>query len=332
MSEPRSTRPNSQDVAKLAGVSRAMVSYVLNGRMDLKIAPATRERVLAAARSLDYRVSHSARALRLGRTNTFGFYTGGALPDVADTFYRKVVGGLQQGCHRHGRDLLLHHACAEADVEAVFASLTDGRVDGLIVLDVFDEALVGRLAASSTPVVSLVNALPGMPAVVADDEGGERLMLDHLVSRGVRTLCVHRAGERGNSVARREAAFIAAAEARGVPWRACPTRTVEPSDLGWLAARDFEPPAVFVTWMDVFAYTFIAACARLGLRVPEDIGVVGFDDLPRPDAPLVRLTTLHAPWEQVGLTAIDALVTLHDGGQVAPLTVLPVSLVAGETA
>src|SRR5438067_446452 len=149
-----------KDVAERAGVSLMTVSAVVNGRTaERRISSATRDRVEEIARFLDYRPNGVARSLRRRSTNVVGVYSGIGYLNAANPFLSEFIGGLQEGCDEHQKDLLLHGTFRGRSVDDIYAELVDGRLDGLIVQAPPSDPLVDRLAASHFPVVAAVDAI-----------------------------------------------------------------------------------------------------------------------------------------------------------------------------
>lgn len=304
----------------------------------VRVSEATRARVLEAARAMHYRPNRAARTLRSGPTNTIGIYSTYGYLNPYVPFTSLLLGGLHQGCDALQKDLLLHSSYRDHTPEEIQVELADGRVDGLVLYTSLHDPLAAFLAASSLPVVAVVDALPGLPSVVADDPGGGRLLAEHLASRGHQRI-LYRAGVPSLvSAVRRQEAFLVAAKALHME-----VTVQEPSfggdrhevfseaDLAWLNLPRDRRPTAAVCWNDQTAYHLLNHCRKRGLCLPDDLAVVGYDDLPPPQALPWRLTTIRAPWVDVARTAIGLLVRLLEGEELPPETTLPVALVTGDT-
>src|SRR5262249_47656133 len=124
---PARRQPTMKDIAERVGVSKMAVSAVLSGTSSTaRVSEATRERILAAARELRYRPNAIARSLRSKRTNIIGFYSGYRYIDPRNPFFAEIVGGLQEGCAEHRKDLLLHTVFQRASVDDIYGELVDG--------------------------------------------------------------------------------------------------------------------------------------------------------------------------------------------------------------
>jgi DNA-binding LacI/PurR family transcriptional regulator len=171
-----------------------------------------------------------------------------------------------------------------------------------------------------------------------DDVRGGRLQAEYLAGKGhrrVRYLC---SSGRQESTMRRQRSFIRAACDFGMEVTEQPCRHsrngphVSEAEAGWLDLPPGVRPTAAVCWNDVAAYDLLEQCQRRGLRVPEELAIVGFDGVFTTRGLRRRLTTVRAPWQQVGQTAIVLLANALEGETIERETVLPVALIVGETA
>ncbi len=321
-----------RDVAEKAGVSIMTVSLALRGGEDSgRLAVETRSRVRAAANELGYIHNARARALRLGKTNVVGLYAGHGYINVRIPFYNEVVSGMQEGCEQVHRDLLLHgvfHATSEGDI---VRELADGRIDGLIVAVPFASGFLATLRESGFPVVSIVDPQPGIPSVGVDDTDGARKIATHLHSLGHRkTVYVSSPDRQIASAEKRLESYVATANALGLE-----ATVVRPHDDRHgqdLARTAIDAGATALAcWNDLSAFGILAQCAAAGIRVPDDLSVVGFDGVPLPYGLPLELTTVVAPWAEVAKLAVLRLDAILNGEEVPLLTTLPVQLSPGST-
>ena len=329
-----------KDVAAYVGVSNMTVSAVLGNSTSghVRVSEATRVRVLAAARHLDYRPNRLARSLRGQKSNVIGVYAAYGYLNPQAMLTAQILGGLHQGCDRHRKDLLLHGSYQDRSTEEIYAELADRRVDGLVLYTAPADPLVARLASSDLPVVAIVDAVTGLPSVVADDAGGAGLLASYLARLGHRHVFYRPGGLALVSAVRRQRAFLAAAAESGLRVTVGPSppdpewhERITDSELEWLRRPRESRPTVAVCWNDLTAYFLIEQCRRRGLRLPQDLAVVGFDDIPPPHSTPGRLTTVRAPWVDVASMAVDLLVRRLAGDDIPAETVLPVMLVIGDT-
>ena len=324
-----------KDVAERAGVSLMTVSLVMRDGETSRVSSETRARVLQIARELGYVPNARAQGLRLGVTNVIGLYAGYGYVNVRIPFLTEIVSGLQDACEVFGKDLLLHGTFRNRSTEQIYNELRDGSIDGLIVNMPASDPLAAQLAAAHFPVVAVGDPLPGLPAVVVDDEAGGRLIAEHLLDKG-HTSCVYVSGSvEAVSAARRRHAFLQTARAKELEvreWQLGPLPQGNEDLLEHFGPPvSGERPRVFVFWNDTSAYYFLGFCRQRGIRIPEDVAVVGFDGCSTPYEKFWSLTTVRAPWAEVAQTAVGHLNKLLNGETVPAETVLPVQLVAGQT-
>jgi DNA-binding LacI/PurR family transcriptional regulator len=348
-----------QDIAQRVGVTKMTVSAVLSAKpSNVGVSEATREKILRAAKEMEYRPNALARSLRLRKTDIFGFYTGYPFLDLRNPFLSELLSGIQEGCSLFRKDLLLHSLFRGKAVEDIYAELVDGRIDGLVIQTQPEDTLVSLLVASGLPAVAVADSIPTLPSVVVDDVAGARLTVEYLVGRGHRYLLYLSPRYRLMSATRRRKSFMQAARAYGLgirEWADPPARgddelwlnrgiqrqeygecDVDARDAAWLESllrsRAPDCPTAAVCWCDGAAYRLVNLCRGWGVRVPEDLAIVGFDDAHNPvDSPW-RLTTVHAPWRETARTAVTLLMAQLAGEEVAQETVLPVEFVFGDSA
>jgi DNA-binding LacI/PurR family transcriptional regulator len=326
-------RPTSADVAARAGVSRTTVSFVLNDRPGTHISPSTRTRVLEAAEELGYHPHASARGLAGGRSNTLGFVLRQSPEQVAgDAALVETLRGLASAARTAGFRVMVEPLDpTEGTYEAL---LRAQHADGIIVSGprVDDSGLV-RLAHDGFPIV-LQGSLPGIeaPSVDIDNVNGARSAVQHLIGLGWRRIaCITNAPLAYTAAQERLAGYRAALEAAGLPFdEALVAEAAFDAGSGHraMAALLARGPveAVFVA-SDVVAFGAIAAIREAGLRVPDDISVVGFDDIALAAFFDPPLTTVRLPAYDLGLAAGTALLDRVAGRPVPDRTLLPTELI-----
>lgn len=324
------------DVALRAGVSKVAVSVVLhNTRTNTRVSPATRQRILQAAQDLQYTPNGVARALLRRRMNVIGLYLDNQLLNTHNLFLAEIVGGLQKGCSKHRQDLLIHGTFPDRSVDDIYAELINGKIDGLVMFATEEDPLVARLASSSVPVLAVADAVPGLPSVVVDDRGGAALLARHLAGKGHRRVLYRQGAVGQESVRRRYAGFCEAAASLGMEIIIAPVPSASRAPSEWeqdiLRAAPGQRPTAVVCWYDHVAYATMEFCREAGLRVPEDIAVVGFDGITPEYGPAATLTTIRAPWSEVAQVALDLMMDALAGRSIPAETMLPVEFVAGET-
>ncbi|HXG25463.1 MAG TPA: LacI family DNA-binding transcriptional regulator [Candidatus Binatia bacterium] len=320
-------------MAALAGVSTTTVSFVLNDRAGAAISPETRRRVLEAAEQLGYHPHASARGLAGGRSNTLGLVLRQSPEQVAeDALLAETLRGLSAAARAARYRVLVEPLGAR---DGTYTDLIRSRgTDGLVVSGprVDDEEL-GRLVADGAPVV-IQGSLPGVdiPSVDVDNVAAARAATSHLIELGHRSIaCITNAPFHYAAARERRDGYRMALEAAGIPFD--DTLVVEANfdaasgrrAMSRLLNRD-DITAVFAA-SDVVAFGAMAAIREAGLRVPGDIAVVGFDDIPLAGYFDPPLTTVHLPAHDLGRAAGVALLDRINGRPVERRTVLPTELV-----
>lgn len=326
-------RVTIDDVARLAEVHKATVSRALNARTRDQVNAETLKRVKRAARQLGYVPNAMARGLRTSRSMTIGVI----IPDLMNPIFPPMVRGIEHVLQPRGYTVLVANTDSHDEVEvSAFESLLQRRVDGFILatgrLD--DQQIMDDAAAADVPVV-LVNrdsAAGRYPLVSGDNASGIDSAVGHLVELGHRYL-IHVAGPLNFSTARARAeAFTAAAERAGVRNDTVhvDSLTIEAGCVAGdaLAARRADRPTGLVAGNDLVALGLIRRLRANGLRCPEDVSVIGFNDMPFAEDFWPPLTTVHMPLRQIGAEAARLLLNgIEAGEQEAATLTLPVSLV-----
>jgi len=307
------------------------VSLALRGGSgSQKMSEDTRTRILQAAEELSYSPNARARALRLGKTNVIGLYAGHGYVNVRVPFFTEIVSGLQEGCEQTKKDLLLHGVFHGSSSDDIFRELIDGRIDGLVVTMPRNDPLAKLLADSSFSVIAVADPLPNVPAVVVDDAGGSKLIAEHLYELGHRRILYILGTTQPVSAQRRRDAFLTCGAEMGLEtWLRCITNCSE--DNEFLTEVMGTGATAVVCWNDNVAQWFRSLCRKNDVDIPGRLAIVGFDGCPTPYEDPHPLTTVVAPWSEVGRQAVIHLDSLIKGEQTPPETVLPVRLVRGET-
>jgi LacI family transcriptional regulator len=326
-------RVTIDDVARLAEVHKATVSRALNARTRDQVNAETLKRVKRAARQLGYVPNAMARGLRTSRSMTIGVI----IPDLMNPIFPPIIRGIEHVVQPQGYTVLVANTDSHDDVElSAFGSLLQRRVDGFILatgrLD--DQSIADEAATADVPVV-LVNrgtAVGVFPLVSGDNPSGIDLAIAHLVELGHRHI-VQVAGPLNFSTTRSRAeAFEVAATRAGVRHSTvyAESLTVEAGcgAADALLADGGDCPTALVAGNDLVALGLIRRLRANGLRCPEDISVVGFNDMPFAEDFWPPLTTVHMPLREIGAEAARILLHgIQSGAQEAATLTLPVSLV-----
>jgi DNA-binding LacI/PurR family transcriptional regulator len=194
---------------------------------------------------------------------------------------------------------------------------------------------VDKLFMSYLPVVAIANPVPGLPSVTVDDMTGSQMLARYLADKGHRHLLYRADHLVHSSTVRRRDAFLETAAELGmtvIVTAESSTGHITPFEAALLTGSGASRPTAVVSWVDSQAYIFIEDCTALGIRVPDDLAVVGFDGVVPTMRPACRLTTIRAPWEEAAAIAVNHLMSLLEGHEVQRETMLPVELVIGDTA
>jgi LacI family transcriptional regulator len=332
--------PTVRDVAKRAHVHPATVSRVLDPAKRHRISDETARRVEKAAKDLGYRRNHLARGLRMRKS----FAVGVVIPDLTNPIYPPIVRGIADSLESHGYTALIVNTDAEPDRELRYLTAIDSwPVEGFIAaLGSASRPAVEELMRKKIPLVLINRTFDGLQAdaVTPDDRHGAALAVDHLVALGHRSIA-HIAGPLSLSPGKeRYRGFIQAMREHGL---SVPDHLVKFADsfkrgAAMAAASDLLAQtrcftAVFAA-ADMLALDTVDALRAVGLECPDDVSVIGFDDVIYADRFTPPLTTIHSPHFEIGQSAGQLLLDQLTTGRDSPRTVvLPTQLmVRGSTA
>ncbi len=301
------------DVAARAGVSTATVSRVLSG--SVPASPWARERVLAAVRELGYRPSGVARSLKLRRTQALGLI----VTDIENPYYPEIVRAVEDAARELDYTLVLCNGADDPEREASYLEvLADRRVDGIIIATGgLSERHALWLATRPVPVV-IVNSAPAetaIPAVLSDNRAGGRSAAGHLLDLGHRRIGHVMGPSTHTAAADRLAGMRDALRERGLPPRSLDVAHGDGHVAGGQRAMDEileRAPDVtgVVCYNDLTAIGAVRSIRAHALRVPEDVSVVGFDDLDLASYVDPPLTTVMQQTREMGRWAVERLVRL----------------------
>jgi DNA-binding LacI/PurR family transcriptional regulator len=324
------------DVAERASVSVATVSRALSG--DPQISEATQVRVRQIADNLKYVPNVAARNLVLQSSATFGLMT----PDVTDPIHAQVVTGFQQQAAQHEYSVILSNGFRDAATERrALREFAAHRVAGAAVMGcVLPQREVKRLLAPS-PVLFIGSEHVSSRGVAddmargclrPDDRDGMRQVVDHLIARGYRSVA-YVSGSSGATEIIRHDALVAALAERG---RAKPVvhRAADVDAEGLRLAADRirkRPPDAVVCYDDKTALLLMDELRTAGVTVPDDVGIVGFDDIPFARISNPRLTTVSQRSDDLGRISVDFLLSTLVSGRLPDSQLMPVTLLVRET-
>jgi LacI family transcriptional regulator len=322
----------AREIARRLGVSQSTVSRVLSDAEGYSYSAETRQRILAEAARMGYRPHAIGRSLRVRKTRVIGFCSANGELDARNAFLAEIIGSLQNGCCREGLFLLLHNFAPGTSPDDMYGELMSGRIDALVVHMAPAHPLIAMLRESRLPVIALADIVPGIPTVVCDDREGMRRAVAHLADdRGHRRIAFITPSAPLGSACVREEAYTQEMERRGLEPVVLRVH-YEDADPALPVMRSMpDPPTAACCWNDLTALNLMYACREAGVRVPEDLAVVGFDGLHDPRITPLRLTTVMAHWPDVSRMALQMLQTLMEGGHTPDVTVIPVDFRVGET-
>jgi LacI family transcriptional regulator len=319
------------DVAERAGVSIATVSRVLN--RTARVSDETASRVQKAIDELGFVPQAAARHLATRKTNTIGLL----LPEVSSEFFFPILRGIEAATRQAGFDLLIAIQPEEQARQMAHNPLGDHNTDGLLIFgDLADSPALAQLIRLNFPLVLLYQAAPpgsGITSIQIENKHGSHLLVSHLIEvHGARRIAFLRGPAGNEDSSWRETGYRQALADHNL---AFDPRLVEAGNfeqqggrtaIETLLKKGIQFDAVFAG-DDGTAIGALAALNQAGLRVPEDVRLVGFDDIPTSRYLNPPLTTVRAPTEQVGHEAVKQLVRRIRTGQADAEVLLPTELV-----
>ena len=323
MNRPR--KVTSRQVASLAGVSQTTVSFVLNNVESAGISEETRQRVMEAARTLNYVPVTAAQALVRGRSSTIALVLARPHRQIfIDEFLPKILTGISEVTQQHGFRVMVELVGAE-QLSAVYSGLlrskeAAGVITTMGATNATELQPILGCAAAGLPLVALNYLHPEVYSVEVDRLAGVKAIVEHLIALGHRRIaCIPYADSRSNPyLAKRLDIYRATLAAAGI---AIDDALIHPGDYdpetGYRAALtllDQQPrPTAIFAMNDVMAFGALRAIRERGGRVPEDVAVVGFDDVRLAAFSDPPLTTINEPDIEQGRRAAEMLLTLIHG-------------------
>jgi LacI family transcriptional regulator, repressor for deo operon, udp, cdd, tsx, nupC, and nupG len=306
------------DIAEAAHVSVGTVSRVLNGRQgSIKISQATTSRVMEAAQRLGYQPNPFATALRTQRTGVLG----AILRDLGDPFLSGLARALGQAAHEQEFELLLGHADYDArTAQRQLTLMLNHWFDGLLLLGNLpgDATLLAMVQQSRTPCVAVASGSEtSVPLVALDEERGASLGLEYLFHLGHRRLAFVGTVEHAG-VSERLTTFRQFVHDRGLQWHdgyeQCCTRTLGDATgrLRQLLSQPVPPTAIFCA-SDVLALRAMSLAWQLGFHLPDQLSIIGFDDIEQAAESVPALTTIRQPVPVMAQEAVSMLRERIDG-------------------
>ncbi len=319
----------SIDVAELAGVSQPTVSRAFDP--DSPVSSATRSRVLAAAAELGYTPNVIARSLKSRSTNIVGIIMANLTPSF---FYPTVLEKFTQQLQELGKQVLLFGAPPDRSVDEILPQVLGYQVDSLIIASTTPgEAIIEECARIGTPVILFNRFAPQTQAnvVCCDNEDGGRQVANALLDAGHQRIAYLAGTSNTATNLMREKGFVGQLQARGYSdyLREEGSYAYENGRFAArrLLDRDDPPDAIFCA-ADVLALGVLdVARYELGIRVPEELSVIGFDDIPMASWPAYNLTTIRQPVDEMIDTAVQLISDRKSGAPAGNTHLLPGELI-----
>lgn len=335
------TRATIKDIAKVAQVSPTAVSIVLRNTETNRVSKETRKKILEVAKSLDYRPNYAAKALVHNQSNTLGLI----ITTLKNPFYAEISQDIISYAEEKGYGVIASAACGVADERRSVENLLDRGIDGLIISSCYreDEVVEGLLAEGIPFVLTLRTVArnvgtPRVDFIGIDNERGAFLAVEHLIKMGHERIVLLTGDLETSTGYDRHVGALAAFSQYGIKvaedlilygnferTSAC--------ELILNAWGKKNPPTAVFAYNDYMAIGVLDALGRLGVRVPEDAAVVGFDDIEMTGLPGVSLTTVTQKKETMGRLAVDVLLDRIKGisSKVARQIVLDPMLIIRES-
>lgn len=315
---PQKLRATQSDVAKYAGVSQAMVSYVLNNNNSLKIPEETRQRILEAMNELEYVPNALARGLRSGQTKTIGL----VVPDNSNPFFAEIARVIENLGFENGYSVILCNSDYDVEKENTYVDvLLAKQVDGMIFISSGGKRdAIQKLRDSHTPYVTVDHDIVGYQtdAIQIDYQMGGYLAARYLLELGhQRVACITGPNEFSSSSERVDGYLQALAEAGHTVDRSLIVSgdfRIRGGELAMNILLDLEtPPTAVFACNDLMAVGAVQAARRRCIEVPEGLSVVGFDDIPLAEVLYPSLTTIRLPIAEIAANTMGTFLKQVQG-------------------
>jgi LacI family transcriptional regulator len=322
-----------EDIARMSGVSRSTVSRVING--DRNVNTQTREKVQDVIQSINFQPNLAARGLAVGHTGVLGLIIPtGVISIFSDPYFPLLIQGVSSACNALDYSVMLWLAEPDFERKTINQIVYNGLVDGVIVSSMLvDDPLIDKLTESKRPFVTIGRHPTNKRVnyVDVDNRMGVYQAVSHILRTGHRRVAIINGPQNTIGGQDRYQGYLDAMHERGIQVLAELVVEGEFSDTtGYLAMKQLlpkRPDAVFVA-SDAMAIAAMRAIGEAGLRIPEDIAVVGFDDIPPAATTKPPLTTVRQPIQRTGCVAAETLIDLIEHPDHQPRRiVLPTELV-----
>jgi LacI family transcriptional regulator len=301
--------PTSRDIARIAGVSQTTVSRVLQNRGYVEAG--TRQRVLQALEDTGYVPNLRARAMRMRRSGLVGVVTG----RITNPFYPELLDGLAQAISAADLRMALWASDEDASSTVAVQAIQGGAVDGLIFTTATaDDPALKQAVTQRLPIVLVNRSIPELACdqITSDNLGGGRLVAEYFFAHGHTDVAVVGGNDLISTGRERRQGFVEALAEHGIE---IPTRWMPECDFTHDAAQavglellrgDAPPSAVFCV-NDLVAFGVQDAAYQLGIAMPDDLWVAGYDDIPMASWPRIDLTSVRQPIQSLATIAVETL-------------------------
>lgn len=332
-------RPTQKDVAQKAGVSRSTVSYVLNDQAELKIpiSDETRQRVMDAIAELGYEPDARAQSLRRGTTNIVGVI----IPVIQNPFFWQTLSGISTALQKAGYGLHLSHPPLSSKQEAnAIRDMIRQRVDGLILLAAAKyllPELTDYLRETGRPIVEITATRAEFDHVIHGYSSGTRALMEHLLELGHQRIGFIYGVTQDVQGFDRLLTYRQVLQEAGLSGDDslevhCGDTLKDAYQAAYSLLRRPDRPTALLVINDMLAMAVMRAAADLGLRIPHDLSVAGFDDIPFSSYTFPRLTTVSGKAEESGENAVQLLLRrIAEPGRPQQVTSVEVKLIVRES-
>jgi len=301
--------PTSRDIARIAGVSQTTVSRVLQNRGNVE--ESTRQRVLKALQDTGYVPNLQARAMRMRRSGLVGVVTG----RITNPFYPELLDGLAQAISAANLRMALWASDEPASSTVAVQAIQGGAADGLIFTTATpNDPALKQAVSQRLPIVLVNRSIAGLQCdqVTSDNVGGGRLVAEYFLAHGHTDVAVVGGYDLISTGRERRQGFVGAFAEHGIEIPAnrqpeCDFTHDAARDAGLELLRDSPPTAVFCV-NDLVAFGVQDAAHRLGIAMPDDLWVAGYDDIPMAAWDRIDLTSVRQPIESLARVAVETLV------------------------
>lgn len=313
----------SIDVARLAGVSQSSVSRVLNADSSREVKQKTREKVLAAAKELGYKPNIIARSMISRKTDIIGVVIG----NPVGPFYFKIMMNLMTKIQERGKQCLMFTVEAGEDIDKILQRVLQYQVDGIIITSAaLSREMANVCIQNETPIILFNRFVPGLnvSCVYCDNIEAGRIVAEFLWEKGYKNIAYVGYEKDTATEVERKIGFYGKLREYEI-YNVLEERADYTYESGAKAAirllqQENPPEAIFCSSDLIAIGAMDAARFKMGLRVPEDVSIIGFDDIPMAVLPSYNLTTVHQPVEELGDETMNILSELIENPGKAPIT------------